>query len=133
MKSANALQAALWLIQKESGYNLDNTWTDDTFQALPSSIKNKAYAFKNLAVAAVTGPNPIWTGLGLVRVAQMVYTDRYTVDKYGKKKYTHHKGDPAQDVLILIPEPASIVFWLTAGSMAGVGAVIRRRKAALAV
>jgi hypothetical protein len=131
VKSANALQAALWLIQKESGYNLDNWWSDDTFQALPNSVKNKAYAFKNLAAAAISSGS--WTGLGLVRVAQMVYTDRYTVDKRGKKKYSHREGDPAQDVLILIPEPASIVFWLTAGSLAGIGAVVRRRKEAIAV
>jgi hypothetical protein len=133
IKSANALQAALWLIQKESGYNQDKSWLDDTFDALPKSIRDKAKEFVKLAVAAVSGPKPLWDGLGLVRVAQMVYTDRYTVDKYGKKKYTKRNGDPAQDVLILIPEPASIVFWLTAGSMAGIGAVIRKRKESAAL
>ncbi|MDZ4781418.1 MAG: hypothetical protein SGJ19_14285 [Planctomycetia bacterium] len=126
--SANGLQAALWLIQKESGYT---SYSSSTFKGLNDDIEAKAKVFVDLAKSKVL--DGTWTGIGLVRVAQIVWSDRYTVDKYGKKKYSHRKGDPAQDVLILIPEPASIVFWLTAGSMAGVGAVIRRRREALAV
>jgi hypothetical protein len=128
--SANGLQAALWLIQKESGYT---STSSTTFKSLHNDIETKAIDFVKAATAAVESGE--WKGLGLVRVAQIVWTDRYTVDKYGKKKYTHKERnkDPGQDVLILIPEPASIVFWLTAGSMAGVGAVIRRRREALAV
>lgn len=117
VKSANALQAAMWLIQGESGYGLGGNF--GVFNSLSNSVKNKALAFKTAAINAVSGPNPIWTGLGLVRVANI---------EWNYRKHKRKDGDPAQDVLILIPEPASIVFWLTATSMVGVGAVIRRRR-----
>jgi hypothetical protein len=122
-KSANALQAALWLLQKESGYNLDNWWSDDTFQSLDSSIKSKALAFKTLAQNAVAN-GLAKTAVKYVKVANIVWTKR----KDHKGKTIYKDGDPAQDVLILVPEPASIVFWGTSIGIGGVGAVIRRRR-----
>ncbi len=116
IKSANALQAALWKIEQEPGYGLGGNFS--VFNALPNSVKNKANAFITAATSAISGG--LWSGLGSVRIANIVWTYRHK---------QHKEGELAQDVLILVPEPASIVFWLSATSMVGLGAVIRRRRA----
>lgn len=77
--SADALQAAIWHLENESGYT--------NFASLSAAAQN----FVNLAVAA----NP--QDLGNVRVVNLVWTTT---------RSGFQAGAAAQDVLTIIPEPA---------------------------
>ena len=111
--SADALQYAIWKIENES---------------LPSvslAIKNQANAWIAEATNAIT--NNKWTGIGNVRVAHLFYAK---LNNQGK--WTPDYTKEAQDQLVVlpepppgqpVPEPASVVTWLTLG----LGAVVARK------
>lgn len=100
--AANALQKAIWYLEDEISFSSLNTLARRFVVAANSAVANG------------------WSGLGKVRVANLVYSS---------KRNGHKSGDRAQDVLILIPEPASIVFWATSSALAGLVVTVRRRKA----
>lgn len=99
--SANSLQRAIWYLEDEMSFSSLNTLAKKFVAAANTAVKNG------------------WSGLGQVRVANLVY---------GSKRNGHKEGDRAQDVLILIPEPASIVFWMTSTAVMGLVVTARRRK-----
>jgi hypothetical protein len=82
--SANALQMAFWAIEGEIG-----------------SVSGQALTWINEAAAAISGGS--WSGIGNVRVLSLEWTD-------GHNKHLG-EGDAAQDVLTIVPEPASFAVW----------------------
>lgn len=101
--AANALQTAMWVLEDELGIG-----------AL-GGVGTLAHKYYLEAVAAA------WTDIGDVRIANLVFTS----------------GNPAvptdrlaQDVLVLIPEPASMLAWTLIGGCFIVGHRFRRKLAA---
>lgn len=95
--SANALQTAIWVIENELAPG-----------ALGTGL---AKDFYDAAVAAA------WSDIGDVRIANLVYTT-------GNPAVPTHRL--AQDVLVLIPEPTSVLAWSLIGGCFIVGTRFRR-------
>jgi len=100
--SANALQTAIWAIENEPGI----------------VVAGQALAWINEAAAAISGGS--WTGIGNVRVLSLEWTD-------GHNKH-FGEGDPAQDVLMMVPEPASFAVWSLLGASCLVAGYRKRRQ-----
>jgi hypothetical protein len=99
--SADALQRAFWAIEGETG---------------PAT--GQALAWINEAAAAISGG--AWSGIGNVRVLSIAWRTN---------RSGFHVGDPGQDVLTLVPEPASFAVWSVLG-VAGLVAWGRKRRKA---
>lgn len=95
--SADALQRAFWAIENETG---------------PAS--GQALAWINEAALAIS--SGAWSGLGNVRVLSIAWIDRHDEGR--------EPGTPGQDVLMMVPEPASFMVW----SLLGVAGLVAYRR-----
>jgi hypothetical protein len=97
-QSADSLQLAIWNLEGGS-----------------SGVDAQAQAWIDEANAAIAGGQ--WSGLGNVRILNLSWAT-------GRRH--HDAGDPAQDVLAIIPEPSTLAIWTVLG-MSGLCVLYRRR------
>lgn len=104
-QDANALQRAIWYLQ------FGRPYTDGD-----NAADAEALYLITLANSAIS--SGAWSGIGDVRIANI---------SWATARSGFLKGAPAQDILVLIPEPATLAMWSLFGSCALVYRRIRRR------
>jgi hypothetical protein len=99
---ANALQQAIWKFQGQLG----------------GSLSGKAKTFYEEAYHAVRGDDPIWGGIGPVRILNLTWAT---------SRGGHAAGSNAQDQLYMVPTPAAV--WMGVVLLGGTLVVRRMRRA----